>query len=126
MGTADAVAVLDKVLDARGHAQGANIEKAIGRRKDAGGCRSAGFGEMAEIGRVVTEVVGLVHHKRARLTGFEVSGSGDAQHPGEVGSAVDVPATVAAGLLKKRLPAAAEAAERFSVAIGVKDSPDYS
>ena len=91
------------------------LEVAVGRRRNPGCRGGVGFGEVVEIGGVVTEVVGLVHGYFARLVGLEVVGTGDAKNAGEVCRAVHVPALVAAGLLEELLPAAAQAAECLPV-----------
>ena len=97
----------DEVLDARRDAQAAQVEVAVGRRRNPGCRGGVGFSEVLEIGRVVTEIVSLTHGYFPRLVGLEVVGAGDAQDTGEVGGAVHMPALVAAGLLEELLPTAA-------------------
>ena len=114
---ADAVAVLDEVLDTGRDAQAAQVQVAVGRRREPGRrwCRRTfRFGEVAEVGGVVAEVIGIAHHDFTGLPGLEVAGAWNAQDAGEVGGAVHVPALVMAGVLKEPLPAAAHAPEGIS------------
>ena len=78
------------------------------------------FGEVAEVGGVVAEAVGLKHAHFSLLVGLVVSSAWDAQDAGQVGGAVNVPATVATGVLEDLLPAAAKTPECLSVVLGVK------
>ena len=78
------------------------------------------FGEVAEVGGVVAEAAGLEHAHLALLVGLVVSSARDAQDAGKIGGAVNVPATVAAGVLEDLLPAAAKPPECLSVVSGVK------
>ena len=58
------------------------------------------FGEVAEVGGVVAEAAGLQYAHFSPLVGLEVSSAWDAQDAGQVGRAVDVPATIAGGVLE--------------------------
>ena len=117
---ADGVAVVDEVLDSRRDAQAAQVEMAVERRRNPGCWGGVGFGEVVEIGGVVTEIGGLTRGYFPRLVGLEVVGAGDAKDTGEVGRAVHVPTLVAADPLEELLPTAAQAAECLPVVAAVE------
>ena len=63
----------------------------------------SGSAKSLKSGWVVTEFVGLEYAYFSLLIGLVVSSAWDAQDAGQVGRAVDVPATIAAGVLEDHL-----------------------